>query len=115
MKSQVPNEIEEKIIGLKADYYSKGSIVRAITKQSGSKEQAKYYVETVLKETKQRELDDPQLVKQKAKSDVSIGLSLIVTGFVIGLVISLGFALIIAGFVYLLLGGYHYLQYKKNK
>ena len=40
MTQAVPPEIEEKIINLKGQFYSKGSIVRAIKKQAGSKEKA---------------------------------------------------------------------------
>ncbi len=114
MNQSVPPEIEEKIKSLKSQFYSKGSIVRAIKKQAGSKEKALEYISIVTNETKKEETDNPSLIKEKANRELKVGLSAFAIAIVISFFWAGGFAFLIGGFFYTLVALYHQIEYRKK-
>lgn len=115
MSQKVPPEIAEKIVSLKGQYYSKGSIVRAIKKQAGSKEKALEYIEIVTNEVKKEEAERPILINDKANSELLIGAGAFFTGIVLAILGPLGFALTLFGVIYFFIGLFHKIEYKKRK
>ncbi len=115
MNQSVPPEIEEKIINLKGQFYSKGSIVRAIKKQAGSKEKALEYISIVTKDVKQQEIDNPEILRSKAKKEFGIGIGAILGGVALAIVWSAGFVLFLGGIFYIFIALYHELEYRKKK
>lgn len=112
MKSKVPPEIQEKILDLKSQYYSKGSLIRAITKQSGSKQQAEEYYAEVTGEVYAEELLNPELVKEKALSEIKSGAVLFAVSIPLAFIFRHTIALTIGGLVWIGVGAYNYSRYK---
>lgn len=110
---EIPQEIAEKILKLKAQFYSKGSIVRAIRKESGSKEKAKEYVDVMYSVEKIFEKANPEIVKDKSNNEIKTGLGALFTGILLAILGPLGFALTLFGIIYLAIGLYHKFKYKK--
>jgi hypothetical protein len=98
------------VLKLKGQYYSKNSIIRAVTKEAGSKANAKRIVETVLLERKDYLIRNPDVVKAGGSSDIKTGLIMILLGGAFSFIFAGGLALVIGGVLYTLHG-----MYKKLK
>lgn len=112
----VPEEIRDRILDLKAEMYSKGSIVRDIKRITHDKALAQKYVDEILSQRKRVLAENPHVYKDEGKKLVTTGFVITIVPIIIVAIfpdfLILKFAVIV-GPIFILLGVLKYLGVMK--
>lgn len=110
----IPEEIAQKIAELKSMYYSKGSIIRSISKESGGKQQAKEYVERAFTAEKIYFAENKPELRAIAMLEMKRGVVFLLVTIVVGIVFGDTLRVLIwvplAGLTYIVFGIVKYLK-----